>query len=85
MLSQTTMNANQDIMQGVLQHHERCDGSGYPSGLKGDKISKFGKILAILDIYDAMASDRVFAKRKSPFDVFSTLYDDILDGKLDTE
>ncbi|MBQ2137551.1 MAG: HD domain-containing protein [Selenomonas sp.] len=85
MLSQTTMNANQDIMQGVQQHHERCDGSGYPNGLKGDKISKFGKILAILDIYDAMASDRVFAKRKSPFDVFSTLYDDILDGKLDTE
>ena len=56
MLSQTTMNANQDIMQGVQQHHERCDGSGYPNGLKGDKISKFGKILAILDIYDAMAS-----------------------------
>ena len=84
-LAQTTLNANQDIMQGVMQHHERCDGSGYPLKLKKDMISRFGRILAILDIYDAMASDRVFAKRRSPFDVFAILYDDILDGKLDTE
>lgn len=85
LLSKTTLNANQDIMQGILQHHERCDGSGYPLQIKGETISRFGKILAILDMYDAMASDRGFAKRRSPFDVFATLYDDILDGKLDTE
>ena len=85
MISMTTLNANQDIMMGVLQHHERCDGSGYPNHLMADNISRFGKILAIIDMYDAMASDRIFAKRRSPFDVFATLYDDILDGKLDTE
>lgn len=85
LLAGTTLNANQDIMQGILQHHERSDGSGYPLQLKKESISRFGRILAILDIYDAMASDRVFAKRRSPFDVFATLYDDILDGKLDTE
>ncbi|WP_074671820.1 HD-GYP domain-containing protein [Selenomonas ruminantium] len=85
LLAGTTLNANQDIMQGILQHHERCDGSGYPLHLKKETISRFGRILAILDMYDAMASDRVFAKRRSPFDVFATLYDDILDGKLDTE
>ena len=85
MISMTTLNANQDIMRGVLQHHERCDGSGYPNHLTAESISSFGKILAILDMYDAMASDRIFAKRRSPFDVFATLYDDILDGKLDTE
>ena len=84
-LARTTLNANQDIMMGIMQHHERCDGSGYPLQLKKERISKFGRILAILDIYDAMASDRVFAKRRSPFDVFAILYDDILDGKLDTE
>ena len=82
-LARTTLNANQDIMMGVMQHHERCDGSGYPLQLKGTSISRFGKILAILDIYDAMASDRVFAKRRSPFDVFAILYDDILDGKFE--
>lgn len=85
LLAKTTLNANQDIMMGILQHHERCDGSGYPLQLKEETISRFGKILAILDMYDAMASDRVFAKRRSPFEVFATLYDDILDGKLDTE
>lgn len=85
LIARTTLNANQDIMQGVLQHHERCDGSGYPLHLKKDRISRFGRILAILDIYDAMTSDRVFAKRRSPFDVFAILYDDILEGKLDTE
>ncbi len=85
LLAKTTLNANQDIMQGILQHHERCDGSGYPLQIKKETISRFGRILAILDMYDAMASDRVFAKRRSPFDVFATLYDDVLEGKLDTE
>lgn len=85
LISQTTLSANRDIMEGVLQHHERCDGSGYPNKLKKDMISRFGRVLAILDIYDAMAGDRVFAKRRSPFDVFSILYDDILNGRLDTE
>ena len=85
LIDKTTLRSNQDIMWGVLQHHERCDGSGYPNHLKKDRISRFGRILAILDIYDAMAGDRVFAKRRSPFEVFSILYDDILNGKLDTE
>lgn len=85
LMNKTTLKSNRDIMRGVLQHHERCDGSGYPNRLKKDQISRFGRILAILDIYDAMAGDRVFAKRRSPFEVFSILYDDILAGKLDTE
>ncbi len=85
MIGMTTLSANRDIMEGVLQHHERCDGSGYPHNLTKDQISRFGRVLAILDIYDAMAGDRVFAKRRSPFDVFVILYDDIVNGKLDTE
>ena len=73
-----------NILLGVLHHHERCDGSGYPSKLKGDKISDFGKIIAILDIYDAMATNRSYAKRNSPFDIIKVLYGDALGGKLDT-
>ena len=42
-----------------------------------------GRILGILDIYDAMAADKSYAKRKSPFDIFAIIYDDILAGKLD--
>ena len=72
------------VLSGVLHHHERCDGTGYPNHLKGDQISDNGKIIAILDIYDAMAANRSYAKRNSPFDIFKVLYDDVLKGKLDT-
>ena len=72
-----------DVLLGVLQHHERCDGSGYPNHTRADKISDFGKIIAILDIYDAMAANRSYAKRNSPFDIFKVLFEDIAHGKLD--
>ena len=72
------------VLSGVLHHHERCDGTGYPNHLKGDQISDYGKIIAILDIYDAMAANRSYAKRNSPFDIFKVLYEDVLKGKLDT-
>ena len=73
-----------NVLLGVLQHHERCDGSGYPSKLKGDKINDFGKIIAVLDIYDAMATHRSYAKKNSPFDIIKVLYGDALAGKLET-
>lgn len=44
----------------VLEHHERCDGSGYPRGLKGNEITLFGKIVAVADTYDAMTTDRAY-------------------------
>ena len=74
-----------DLMNGIIQHHERNNGTGYPSGLKGDAITTFGKVLAILDCYDAMASSRSYAEKRSPFEVFKVLYADVLDGKLDSE
>ena len=80
----STLKKLKNVLQGVLHHHERCDGSGYPSNLRGDKISEFGKIIAILDIYDAMATNRAYAKRNSPFDIIKVLYGDALAGKLET-
>lgn len=84
MLMESPLRNLKNVLMGVLHHHERCDGSGYPSGLKGDKISDFGKIIAVLDIYDAMATNRSYAKRNSPFDIFKVIYNDALAGKLDT-
>jgi len=46
----------------VLEHHEKVDGTGYPYGLKGDRISKYAKITCISDVYDAIVSDRVYRK-----------------------
>ncbi len=72
-----------DVMLGVLHHHERSNGSGYPNHLRGDHISPYGKILSFLDIYDAMAANRSYAKRNSPFDIFQVFNSDIQAGKLD--
>lgn len=61
------------IKNVVLLHHERCDGSGYPKGLKGDKIDKFSKIVAIADIYEAMTSQRCYREPVCPFTVAAYL------------
>ena len=84
MLKYSVLSAHKDLLLGILHHHERCNGSGYPNRLKGDQISDYGKIIAILDMYDAMAANRSYAKRTSPFHVLKVLYDDMIAGKLDT-
>lgn len=49
---------SQDILMGVLQHHERENGSGYPQKLSGDSISLYGKIISIACSYDAQITTR---------------------------
>ncbi len=48
------------VAEMLLQHHERLDGSGYPNQLKGDQISLGGRILAVADTVEAMATDRPY-------------------------
>jgi HD-GYP domain-containing protein (c-di-GMP phosphodiesterase class II) len=48
------------VLPGVLHHHERVDGHGYPHGLQGDEIPLDARILAVADSYDAMTSDRAY-------------------------
>jgi putative nucleotidyltransferase with HDIG domain len=57
----------------VLHHHERYDGKGYPDGLKGEKISKCARLLAIVDSYDAMNSDRPYRKKLSEPEILNEL------------
>lgn len=51
----------------ALTHHERWDGSGYPSGLAGEQIPIEGRIAAVADVFDALTSDRVY-RSALPFD-----------------
>lgn len=74
---------SKDICNGVLMHHEREDGSGYPFGLKSEKIHFFGKVIAVVDIYDAMTSNRSYKKRQPPFDVLEMFESEYL-TKCDT-
>lgn len=51
---------NQKTLQGILCHHERFDGTGYPRGLKGKNIPLYGRVLALADVYDALTSQRTY-------------------------
>lgn len=56
-----------DVLNAVLMHHERCDGTGYPLGLMRNQIPSFAKVVAIADVYDAMTSARVYRGPLCPF------------------
>lgn len=62
-------NMSENVKLSALEHHERCDGSGYPAGMKVDEINKYAAIVSIADVYDAMTSTRVYRKGLSPFRV----------------
>ncbi len=57
----------------VAQHHERFDGSGYPHRLKAEAISLYGQMGAIVDVYDAITSDRVYHKAMPPTEALRKL------------
>ena len=57
------------------EHHERINGSGYPHKLKGDDISVFGQMSAIVDVYDAMTSDRCYQNKLNPSEVLKKLFE----------
>ncbi|MCG3173397.1 MAG: Chemotaxis response regulator protein-glutamate methylesterase [Myxococcota bacterium] len=52
----------EEVVPGVIHHHERWDGQGYPAGLKGEEIPLPARVLAVADAYDAMTSDRSYRK-----------------------
>ena len=55
-----------EAFAGIMHHHERHDGKGYPMGLAGDEIPEFARIIAVADAFDSMTSDRSYRKAKSP-------------------
>lgn len=70
LLKKQSLSSN--ILDVVLFHHERSDGSGYPAQKKGTEIPPLAKITAIADVYDAMTSERSYRQSFCPFDVIHT-------------
>lgn len=70
------------IRDGVLEHHERLDGSGYPQGLKEAELSAAGLIVAVADVFDAISSDRSYQKKSSPLRALRIVTEEIFAGKL---
>ncbi|MDW8799679.1 HD-GYP domain-containing protein [Clostridium sp. A1-XYC3] len=75
---------HQTVGYGIVMHHERLDGSGYPLRLKGNEIHLFAKIIAISDVFDAINSDRPYRKKMDPFSALETIRRESL-GRLDYE
>lgn len=77
-------NISQEVKNGVLFHHEKLDGTGYPLGIKGEQIPLYAKIISIVDIYDAMTSKRSYHEKHSPFKVIR-MFEQESYGLLDTK
>lgn len=61
------------LKPGVLYHHEKWDGSGYPTGIAGEEIPLDARILAIADVFDALTSDRSYREAMSVGQAFGVL------------
>ncbi|MGJ0129318.1 HD-GYP domain-containing protein [Pantoea sp. RHCKP32] len=59
-------NADSDLIDIALHHHEKYDGSGYPHGLKGEAISLYARMSAVCDVYDAVTSTRAYRNGWTP-------------------
>ncbi len=70
------------IVKTIGEHHERLDGYGYPEGLRGDDITQFGRMIAIVDTYDAITADRCYKAGMSSKKALQILLDDA-PGKYD--
>ncbi len=68
----TDLELSNHVKNAILMHHERCDGSGYPLALKAPQIDSYAKLVAIVDVYDAMTSARYYRHALCPFVAIET-------------
>ena len=64
-----------DVLDIVKHHHERRNGKGYPSQLDGDQINDLTRMVAIVDVYDAITSDRCYHDSITPYDALKNMYE----------
>ena len=64
------------VINAIREHHERLDGSGYPEGLKSPRISKFAKIIAICDMFDALITIKPYRGAYSTYNALSLMRDE---------
>ncbi len=67
----------------IRHHHEKLDGSSYPDGLKGDEVSLAARIMCVVDIYDALVTERPYRKAMSKEKAIGILKEEVDQQKLD--
>ncbi|MEG6550196.1 HD-GYP domain-containing protein [Desulfocurvibacter africanus] len=65
---------HRDVLLAIMQHHERHDGQGYPRGLAGQAISPLARIISLVDVYDALTSNRCYRKASTPTTALGHIY-----------
>ena len=68
------------IRQGVLEHHEKMNGKGYPLGIENEKIHKYARIMSVADVYDALVTERSYKKgfpKKDAIEIIMTMTGDL--------
>ncbi len=73
------------VLPIIRSHHERWDGTGYPDGLAGDEIPLVARILQVVDIYDALTTERPYKPALSPEEAFVVMQEEVLRGWRDPE
>src|SRR5208282_1483524 len=71
------------VLPIIRHHHEKLDGSGYPDGLKGDQIPLAARILTVVDVYDALATDRSYQSARSTERALELMGQEVQKGWLD--
>lgn len=74
-----------NLLTIIRQHHERMDGSGYPDALRGDEILLQSRLMAIVDIYDAVTQERHYKPAFTRSEAVKILRQDVAEGRLDVE
>lgn len=64
---------NETMLQLIEQHHEKCDGTGYPKGLNEKNINQLSKIIAVCDVFNALTTRRTYKDRMTSFDAFKIM------------
>lgn len=71
------------VLPIIRHHHEKYDGSGYPDGLQGEGIPVSARVLQVLDVYDALTTDRPYRRALSPTKALGEMREDVERGWLD--
>lgn len=79
----TTTGLGDAYLRPALEHHERVDGTGYPHRRVRNELSQFGLMAAVIDIYDAITSDRCYHKGRVAHEALQFIYGLALEGHLD--